>query len=179
MPGFTLSGLFYCQSTNNHSMNKFLLICLLAGMASCTGTNNSNSARVEDEVADNIETSKKSICGQWQIENIVENDSSYVRPSEIEGGTRAYIDFREDKTFGVMTNCNHLGGEYFQYGDSISLTDISATEMACDNMEIEDMLKKVLPLVNALDCINDSVIRLNSSKAEAYIVLKRSESSLK
>ncbi len=91
----------------------------------------------------------------------------------------SYIDFREDRTFGIVTNCNHIGGEYSQENDSIHLTNISTTEMACDNMELEEMLKKVLPSVNTIDCINDSITRLNTDKGESYIVLRKSNQPVK
>ncbi len=112
--------------------------------------------------------------GQWSIVNIVENDSTYVRPDEIEPAASAYIDFKADSTFGIVTNCNHISGRFVQTGDSISFTDISFTELACDNMEIEDMMKKILPQVETVDCINDSITRLNCTVGESYIVLKRS-----
>ncbi len=159
-------------------MWKYLIICLLVGMISCTGTKqNSDNSPVGN--SENIKVTVPAIQGQWDIENVVENDSSYVRPSEIEQGVTAYIDFREDKTFGIMTNCNHLGGQYVKNNDSLRLMDISSTEMACDNMEVEEMLKKVLPLVNTIDCINDSITRLNSAKGDSYIVLKKRPVTLK
>lgn len=159
-------------------MWKYLIICLLAGTISCTGSKNS-STESSGAASDNTKEKSASIVGQWDIENIVENDSSYVRPAEIEQGITAYVYFREDSTFGIMTNCNHLGGEYVRKGDSIRLTDISATEMACDNMEIEDMLKKILPMVNTVDCINDSITRLNTTKDDSYIVLKKNNIAVK
>ncbi len=146
-------------------------------MVSCSGDKNSHKSGEDNAYVQNI--SEVNIRGQWDIENVVENDSSYVRPAEIEQGITAYIDFREDHTFGVMTNCNHIGGLYRQDNDSIQLTEISATEMACYNMEVEEMLKKVLPLVNTIDCINDSITRLNSDKGDSYIVLKKREMYMK
>ncbi len=159
-------------------MWKSLLFCMLIVITSCTGRN-TNSVKSEDGNVRDKEISVKSIQGQWDIENVVENDSSYVRPSEIEQGVTAYIDFKEDDTFGIMTNCNHLGGRYLQSKDSIKLKDIETTEMACDSMELEDMLKKVLPMVNSIDCINDSITRLNSDKSDSYIVLKKRVMTIK
>ncbi len=153
-------------------MWKYLLICFLLGITACTGGNNNTANSGEGNDVDN-EISAVDIQGQWAIENVVENDSSYVRPSEIEQGMTAYIDFNEDNTFGVMTNCNHLGGQYVQSKDSIQLNNILTTEMACDNMELEEMLRKVLPMVNTIDCINDSITRLNSDRSDSYIVLKK------
>ncbi len=152
-------------------MWKYLMICLVLGAASCTG---SKGSQKQAEDSENQEEHLENIQGQWMIENVVENDSSYVRPSEIDPGLTSYIDFRDDSTFGIVTNCNHIGGNYIQSNDSIRLTDIMATEMACDNMDLEEMLKKVLPSVNTIDCINDSITRLNTDKGESYIVLRKS-----
>lgn len=147
------------------------MICLVLGAASCTG-NKSNDCNVADSEKRGVPV--ENIEGQWLIENVVENDSSYVRPSEIDPEMTSYIDFRDDNTFGIVTNCNHIGGNYTQANDSIHLTELMSTEMACDNMELEDMLKKVLPSVSTIDCINDSITRLNTDKGESYIVLKKS-----
>ncbi len=147
-------------------------------VTACTGTKVTPDKTGTEKVED-TETSMTSVKGQWMIENVVENDSSYVRPADIEPGMTAYIDFREDNTFGITTNCNHLGGNYTQSNDSLHLTDILTTEMACDNMEVEEMLKKILPMVNAIDCINDSVARLNTGKGDSYIVLKKTDIALK
>lgn len=160
-------------------MWKYFMICFLAGIVSCTGVKNDNSEKSGVSKTGNDEIFVSNIQGQWDIVNVVENDSSYVRPAEIDQGITSYIDFREDSTFGIMTNCNHIGGQYLQTNDSILLTDISATEMACDNMELEEMLKKILPIVNTIDCINDSITRLNSDKGDSYIVLKNRNITLK
>ncbi len=159
-------------------MWKYLMICLLIGISSCSGvSNNPDKSKVGND--GDKEISIVNIQGQWDIENVVENDSSYVRPSEIQQGITSYIDFKEDETFGIITNCNHIGGQYHQNADSIILTEISTTEMACDNMELEEMLKRVLPMVNTIDCINDSITRLNSTKGDSYIVLKKRDMTVK
>lgn len=153
-------------------MRKFFLICGLVGLASCSGQKSHPEKDGANDAGYPV-AAVSAIQGQWDIVNVVENDSAYVRPSEIEQGMTAYIDFRDDDSFGVMTNCNHIGGRYHLDGDSMRLTDISTTEMACDDMELEEMLKKILPMVNAIDCINDSITRLNSGKGDSYIVLKK------
>ncbi len=161
-------------------MWKYFMICLLLGMSACNGAKN-DSVKDKDvtDTTENTKTLSVNIQGQWDIENVVENDSSYVRPSEIGQGITSYIDFKADNTFGIVTNCNHIGGQYHQDNASITLTDISTTEMACDNMELEEMLKKVLPMVNSIDCINDSITRLNSDKTDSYIVLKKATNRVK
>ncbi len=116
-------------------MWKYLLLCLILGIASCSGAK-SSSDKSGEEKTDNEEILSPDLSGQWDIENIVENDSSYVRPSEIESVVTAYIEFNEDDTFGIMTNCNHLGGQYEQKDYSIRFSDISTTAVSCYNMEV-------------------------------------------
>ena len=72
-----------------------------------------------------------------------------------------------------MTNCNSISGEYVLRGDSISLGDGAMTEIACDNMAVEDALRKILPEIATVDMENDSVVRLNCGSTAGYIVLSK------
>lgn len=77
-----------------------------------------------------------------------------------------------------MTNCNSIQGSYTLTGDSIMMNSGLCTEMACDNMHVEDMIKKVLPEIRTVDMANDSTMRLNSAASE-YIVLSRIKEPIK
>lgn len=112
------------------------------------------------------------IVGQWYIENIVFNDSDYVRPGEEVPGVVQHMVFT-DSTYSIMTNCNSISGEYVLSGDSISLGDGAMTEIACDNMAVEDALRKILPDIATVDMENDSVVRLNCGSTAGYIVLRK------
>ncbi|MDE6263951.1 MAG: META domain-containing protein [Paramuribaculum sp.] len=112
------------------------------------------------------------ISGQWSIENIAFSDSDYIRPAEETPGAKQYITF-EDDTYFIQTNCNTMSGTYSIAGDSIFMGDGAMTEMACDNMNVEDALRRIIPHICIIDMENDSVMRLNSSVASEYIVLKK------
>lgn len=150
------------------------LVCLMIVATSCAGIVNEDK---KDDVADNVILSD--IKGQWRIENVVENDTSYVCPSERDMAVYPYIEFKDDNTFLVNTYCNDIYGQYTQSDNAIRLKDLSWTELANDDMELEEMLKKILPSVNSVDCINDSVTRLNTADSESYIVLKKAVISMK
>ncbi len=151
------------------------LFLLLGGallLASCNGTTATSDNHAKGEPAtDSIST--PDLNRMWVIENVVLNDSVYCRPSEIQPERNYYFTFAEDGSFGINTNCNTIGGQYLQKGDSISFTNISITEMACDNMTMEELLSQILPQINIVDAEMDSVIRLNTDSS-AYIVLKKS-----
>lgn len=113
-----------------------------------------------------------SLTGQWYIENIVFNDSTYVRPAEEDPEVQQYITF-EDKNYHIYTNCNTIFGEYSLKGDSITIGSGGMTRMLCENMATEEALTKILPNIATVDVENDSIVRLNSRNTSEYIVLRK------
>ena len=137
--------------------------------AGCAGDKAKESTEGRPETTE----TNADIRGQWSIENIVFNDSDYVRPDEAVPGVNQYFLF-EDSTYFIMTNCNSISGQYTVKGDSITLGDGAMTEMACDNMATEDALRRILPRISTMDTQSDSVIRLNGTTPAECILLKKS-----
>lgn len=149
---------------------------LIATATGCTGNKEAKSDK-GDNVAQ-TETVNADIRGQWYIENIVFNDSDYVRPDETSSSMKQYIVF-EDSTFFIMTNCNSISGSYTVKGDSITLGDGAMTEMACDDMRTEDAIRRILPRISTIDVQNDSVVRLNGSAPAECILLRKAKTEIK
>ncbi len=160
-----------------HFNRVMIIAAATAAMAAaCTGVKKNKAEVVAD--AANTAASKTDLRGQWAIENIVFNDSDYVRPDEAVPGTIQYIVF-DDSTYSIMTNCNTISGSYTVNGDSITLHDGLMTEMACDNMETEDALRRILPDIASLDVQNDSVVRLNGKTPAECILLRKIKTPIK
>lgn len=152
----------------------FFLTLLIA--CSCFRAN-----KTEKTSSNSIEQSEKLILdltGQWYIENIVFNDSTYIRPEEEMPGSKQYITF-ENGSYSIMTNCNSFSGSYIIKGDSIKLEEGGMTEIACDNMETEVALRKILPDIATVDVTNDSIVRLNCTNVSSYIILRKSPIQVK
>ena len=113
------------------------------------------------------------ITGQWYIRNVVLNDSLYARPSEIAPDVRQYITFNEDSTVSIKTNCNEMGGRYTIKGDSLTISGLCWTLMACDNMDVERLLQKILPEIRSCEIGNDSILRLNAAASGEYVLLRK------
>ena len=151
---------------------RFMTACFaVAMMASCTG-NKGAVDKDNSEVNDLAAEANVDLTGQWYIENIFFNDTDYVRPAEILPDVRQYVQFT-DSTYSIMTNCNSISGYYTLSGDSITLGDGMMTEMACDNMQTEDALRRILPDIAAIDVENDSIVRLNCRNNSGYLILKK------
>ena len=147
-------------------MKLHLTSCIIAlsVITACTG-NKATLSGNNTETETNIR-----IRGQWYLENIVFNDSVYVRPAEEVPGRRQYITFK-DSIYFIQTNCNTFSGIYVLRGDSLSFGDGIMTEIACDNMVTEDALRKILYNITTVDVENDSIVRLNSRNPSEYILL--------
>ena len=143
--------------------------------ASCGG-NKENKETADNQHQETV--ANVDVRGQWYLENIVFNDSDYVRPSEEVPGVRQYIVF-EDSTYFIQTNCNTFSGSFTVKGDSITLGDGAMTEMACDNMATEDAIRRILPNIATVYIQNDSIARLDSRNPSEYIVLRKAPIEIK
>lgn len=149
---------------------------LTAATTGCSG--NKGTKAVDADNASRTEVTNADLRGQWYIENIVLNDSDYVRPDETSSSMQQYITF-EDSTYFIMTNCNTINGPYTVKGDSITLGAGAMTEMACDDMRTEDALRRILPHISTIDVQNDSVVRLNGSAPAECILLRKAKMEIK
>lgn len=151
-------------------------ILFLIMTTGCSGNKETKSDRAGEEIQ--TEVANADIRGQWYIENIVFSDSDYVRPDETSSSMKQYIVF-EDSTYFIMTNCNTFNGSYTVKGDSIKLGDGIMTEMACDDMQTEDALRRILPHISTIDVQNDSVVRLNGLAPAECILLSKAKTEIK
>lgn len=80
---------------------------LMAAATGCSGNKEAKSDQSNNKAQTEVDNAD--IRGQWFIENIVFNDSGYVRPDETSSSITQYIVF-EDSTYFIMTNCNSFNG---------------------------------------------------------------------
>lgn len=153
-----------------------MFVALLA--TACTGNkaNNADSTAVAGN--DSTTVAAPDLKGEWDIENIVFSDSDYVRPDETSSSMKPYIIF-EDSTYFIMTNCNSISGSYTVKGDSIKLSDGAMTEMACDDMQTEDALRRILPRIATIDVQYNSGVRLIGSAPAEWILLRKAKTAIK
>lgn len=159
-------------------MKKFLYIIPPILLTASCGGQHQKSISDDSQMSDTDSAVCASIEGQWLLEHVVVSDTLEVRPADVDTEAKLYAHFYPDNTFNFQTGCNAIGGRYIQSGDSIAFSDMIWTELACDDMRVEQLLRDVLPHVSTADWNNDSIMRLNTGSS-AYIVLKKSEAKVK
>ncbi len=76
---------------------------------------------------------------KWTITSI--ND----KPVNAKGVKKDYyVLFHKDRKLNAFAGCNKIGGDYSIKGDQVKISNIVATEMACAEMELEQLLLKAL-----------------------------------
>lgn len=125
-------------------MKKTLLcsaaLLLLCG---CAGNKAKEEASATNETAD-IRLDSIGLQGAWSLtEYTVGNATGAFTP---ESGYALTFD-EEDNIFGISTDCNQINGGFSVTNDTIRFGNTLVTEMACDKMEVE---------TNMLRLINDS-----------------------
>lgn len=142
-------------------------VCAAAAiLVSCT-----SSPKKVAEV-DDVETVNP-VEGRWSIDRVQLSDSA-VLVIDTAVMAEQFVEFNADSTYVVLTNCNSISGAYALNGDSITLADGAMTEMACDDMRAEDMLRVILPQISAYAVDGDS-LRLSAAGQVARIDLHRAE----
>lgn len=143
-----------------------LIAPAVLALSACSGSGTAGAVHSADSTA-----SDANLSGDWEILNVVASDSSYARPAEIAPGVRQYFSFDSLGNFGISTNCNLLGGNYSVNGNELKLFNVTYTEIACDDMQVETLIKKILPAIESVRFENDSVARLLTPNPAAYILL--------
>ncbi|MDE7410521.1 MAG: META domain-containing protein [Paramuribaculum sp.] len=115
----------------------------------------------------------KKIQGHW---NIVEYDCIFTSSHQLTTITtypRLLFSFYPDGTFNCNTDCNALSGNYIADDTNLSFSDISSTEIACENELIERSLKVLIPEVETYELSGDSIINMYDKKGSLLIRLSR------
>lgn len=79
------------------------------------------------------------LVGSWTIDTM-------HRQSRMEGEalTGIFLNFKTDSSFNGNAGCNQISGKYILKGTSIKLSNIISTKMACDKLDQETAILRLL-----------------------------------
>lgn len=82
---------------------------------------------------------KEKLIGKWDVKTMRRQQKA-----DIENLSGIYIEVSADSVFTGNAGCNKMRGIYILKGTSIKFKNILSTKMACDKMEQEGWLLKLL-----------------------------------
>jgi putative lipoprotein len=132
----------------------------------------------EPEKIDTVETKievtqgsyKAMLLGRWNIVSMAKQQKE--GPQKIDKGL--YIEFKENDTFSGFSGCNQFSGSYTATGATLLMTNIIATQVACDKMGIEGVvLKHLSSTVKAFSSISSNRIALKDGTGNTVFECSR------
>ena len=122
----------------------------------CSCSSNKNSGSSDSDEAVDIKAITTGLQGKWRLSSYRIDCASV----ELNDSTDYILTLDEsDDTFGLTTDCNSIGGEFGVTHDTIRFRNMMVTEMACDNMTVEENMLRLLNDAMAFAiCKGDTII---------------------
>lgn len=112
--------------------------------------------------------SAKDLNGKWSIREL---DGENITTDNTDSSTVTFD--TADYTFFCSTPCNNLSGKFQSGYTDISFGSIAQTEMACDDMSIEQKLTKVLPEIRSFGKLADGSIGFYNRQNDLLLILSK------
>lgn len=75
--------------------------------------------------------------------------------------------------FSCTTDCNTVSGSFEKSKTALEFSDISFTELACDNMIVERSVASILPSIKSYEITDDSILVLKDDKGHILMELTK------
>ncbi len=151
------------------------VIVTLALLLFCACSANRNDTGHSDaaDSADSIQLDTAEIQGKWQLQSYSIDDHT----TSFDASPRYALSFNKtDNTFGLTTDCNLIGGLFVITNDTIRFTNTSVTEMACDDMTVEENMLRLLNDATTYAVYSPDTLRLYASDGNAIFIKPDAES---
>lgn len=105
-----------------------------------------------------------SIYGRWQLEKYHPAETSSMKLIPVKSDKKYRLQFLETGIFSCTTDCNTISGNFVADNSLMSFQNMAWTEMACDDMSIENEMKALLPKVQRYTVTPDSLFLQNDEE---------------
>ncbi|GAB3433002.1 META domain-containing protein [Niabella aquatica] len=154
--------------------NYILIAAMLGTLAACNNNSNTKSGTTEDQTTEQkteaiTPASNSDLTGkEWKLLELngkpVVLDTTFPKYPHVRFET-------ENKVSGNL-GCNTFGGNYKpSANNTLEISDINATMIACPNLQVEQAFLEVLKSTKAFS-INNDTLDLNNEKQETIARLK-------
>lgn len=136
-------------------INLTIIALATAAIVGCTATNKSANSD-ENTMLDTV-----GLQGEWRLDSYrIDCESmQFEEPSNYK------LAFNEpDNLFSLSTDCNMINGEFDITNDTIRFKNTLVTEMACENMTVEQSMLQLLNDSTAYATYNADTLTLTAPK---------------
>lgn len=120
-----------------------------------------------DSPSDNI------LYGRWRLEKYNCIATSSYGLTQVNKESEYILQLDNAGVFSCTTDCNTISGNYEKSKNALRFSDISFTELACDDMVVERSVASILSNIKSYKITDDSILVLNDDKGHILMELTK------
>ncbi len=120
-----------------------------------------------DSPSDNI------LYGRWRLEKYNCIATSSYGLTQINKESEYILQLDNAGVFSCTTDCNTISGSFEKSKNALKFSDISFTELACNDMIVERSVVSILPSIKSYEITADSILVLKDDKGHILMELTK------
>ncbi len=120
-----------------------------------------------DSPSDNI------LYGRWRLEKYNSIATSSYGLTQVNKESEYILQLDNAGVFSCTTDCNTISGNYEKSKNALRFSDISFTELACDDMVVERSVASILSNIKSYKITDDSILVLKDDKGHILMELTK------
>ena len=120
-----------------------------------------------DSPSDNI------LYGRWRLEKYNCIATSSYGLTQVNKESEYILQLDKAGVFSCTTDCNTISGNYEKSKNALRFSDISFTELACDDMVVERSVASILSNIKSYKITDDSILVLKDDKGHILMELTK------
>ncbi len=120
-----------------------------------------------DSPSDNI------LYGRWRLEKYNCIATSSYGLTQVNKESEYILQLDNAGVFSCTTDCNTISGNYEKSKNALRFSEISFTELACDDMVVERSVASILSNIKSYKITDDSILVLKDDKGHILMELTK------
>ncbi len=113
------------------------------------------------------------LYGRWRLEKYNCIATSSYGLTQINKESEYILQLDNTGVFSCTTDCNTISGNYEKSKNALRFSDISFTELACDDMVVERSVASILSNIKSYKITDDSILVLKDDKGHILMELTK------
>lgn len=113
------------------------------------------------------------LYGKWRLEKYDCIATSSYGLTQVNEESEYILQLDNAGVFSCTTDCNTVSGSFEKSKTALKFSDVSYTELACDNMIVERSIVSNLPCIKSYEITDDSILVLKDGKGHILMELTK------
>lgn len=117
--------------------------------------------------------SDNALYREWRLEKYNCIATSSYGLTQVNGNCDYVLQLDNTGVFHCTTDCNTISGSFEKSKNTLKFSDISFTELACDDMIVERSVAFILPSIKSYEIMDDSILVLKDDNGHILMELTK------